>query len=264
MRKLGLAIGVLLLGLGFTSLNASAGSVSVPPVQFNATVDGGPSSTTPGTLMTTECYQGLCSPVSVTLSYAYGNASAFTQGNSLGGGIGTTSFGSVQLAFYVVGDYSGLVPLVLNANASLSVSENPIAVGGIGSGASLQAVAQAAGNYGGGELTACDDTNPLLCGSTPSSFPNGGVLDFSVLSYNSDVNPNYIYITITGNSFYGSYTGTVDPMVSFAPGFNASGLSLDFSPGPMSTTPEPSTLVLLGYSGLLAFAPFIRRKFRAA
>lgn len=39
--------------------------------------------------------------------------------------------------------------------------------------------------------------------------------------------------------------------------------TVDVSPKSASTTPEPGTLLLLG-SGLLAFAPFVRRKFARA
>jgi hypothetical protein len=263
MRK-AICVGVLFLGLGFASLSAYADTV--PGVQFNGVLDGSTVLTKAGTASMSPCSLSGCSPVSMTLSYAGGEASASIQGNSPAGGWGTTALGSVTFFFVVEGNYKGEVPLVASGVSNLSVS----GLEGVPDyGAWVTSTFTADSNwFAGGQLSACLTTYSVACGSTPTHFANGGTIDFDMLSYSSDTNPGEIEVQIQGYSYDGTYKGMVDPVISFAPSFlataEADGLSIVMSPGPVTTspTPEPGTFVLLG-SGLLGFLPAIRRRLAA-
>jgi hypothetical protein len=69
-----------------------------------------------------------------------------------------------------------------------------------------------------------------------------------------------------GSASGGSFTATIDPAITFAPGFDSTGVTLEFSPdigSPVSSVPEPSNGELL-LAGLVAtlYYQYIRRKLR--
>jgi hypothetical protein len=100
---------------------------------------------------------------------------------------------------------------------------------------------------------------------------NGNVSSFS---FNTDetLTTNTPYeIQMRIDIFAASYITTsasasIDPFISFAPGFDATGLSLEFSPGVqnVSPVPEPSTwaMMILGFAGVGFMA--YRRKSKPA
>jgi len=73
-----------------------------------------------------------------------------------------------------------------------------------------------------------------------------------------------------GTEPVGTATVFIDPILSFAPGFDSTGYSLVFGPdvnnGVDASAPEPSTLAMLGAAALLLLArliPSVRRQFAA-
>jgi PEP-CTERM motif len=107
----------------------------------------------------------------------------------------------------------------------------------------------------------------------PLSASQANVYNFSVISgltYDVQVSAS-LSVNNTFNSAVTTVTAFADPMISFGPGFNSTGYTLEFSPGignagpfhsPQFTTPEPSSLTLLASfaaAGLLGHA-WRRRK----
>ena len=99
----------------------------------------------------------------------------------------------------------------------------------------------------------------FLSGSTP---PTGGGSSTSVVEIDSNVGvPFIVQVDATSevstlNPFGGVPSLTAlnvmaDPVISFAPGFDSTGYTLQFSPGVGNgTVPEPSTLTLLGIAAV--------------
>lgn len=260
-----LVIPVLLI---FSRSPAPAGSL--PPAQFQASGEGlvGFQTTTdPGTFSASNCFLGDCQTTMWSLSYASGSASTSMSGTDTGpgnaaGGIATTTF-----YFGVVGNYSGVVPVVVTATANTSASSPGSSSSGVKEYAQAYADVSAFnpvdtsvdGGFEGG-LAACTASGaPAQCSGLPSSFTNS-TIKFDISPNEFGANASYVELLASTSTNGGSFSVSVDPMVTFAPGVDSTGLSLEFSPNPpVSATPEPASLLLLG-TGLLALAWMIRRR----
>jgi hypothetical protein len=97
--------------------------------------------------------------------------------------------------------------------------------------------------------------------STPQIAP--GYYNLNVNAFAYVANPITLFVTTSLYNSVGdvsSVTGFVDPVISFAPGFDSTGYGILVSPGipggsdPVSTAPEPATFGLMGGAGAILLA----------
>lgn len=164
----------------------------------------------------------------------------------------------VSYDFAVVGYYpSGEVPVVVTYSASSDAL-------GAGRGMAYGYIAVSQGAAGTTDQAKfCASTQVGECSSlhAPSSSISGKVSINVVPNVFDPSTAAEVVFAITGEAYQGSYSAQIDPTVSFAPGFDSTGLSLVFSPNPPSSVPEPASWALvLGGLGLLAL---LRRHIRS-
>lgn len=258
-------------------LAAHADSVPAAAVYItvgNGTSNGGATLSIPGTVGGGDCYTiGACGTATVTGSFAYGDGAVFGNGSvsGLADNVDPLSdYGAGDITFYfevLGGTPNEIVQLVLTAGVSVAATGNSVGNAFVN--------VTAAGSTNAPSLHAC--TTPDLASGSPNSCAAGlptsesGSFTFTALAnFLSFSTGTYVpaldSVEISGDgetfSGAGTWSFSADPMISFAPGFDSSGLSIVFSPNfPGSApTPEPGTLLLLG-SGLLGLGPFLRTKF---
>jgi hypothetical protein len=230
-----------LLTLLYLTVPGSLRAQTIPAAVYEVAADGGVTILTAGTVTGSGC-NGTdgCQSSTMTASYAGGGASASGSGSASGvNPANTGGLGVVTFYFSVVGSSSEPVPLIFTGSGSTSAS-------------GPAAEAQAQFFTPGGALYGCSATGGDVgaCGAEPASF--SGSIDYSV-------SPNTLYdveIIAAGSSSSGTgnWSASVDPMVVIDPTFADIGkFTLDFSPSPMTPTPEPSSLLLFG-SGFLGMA----------
>lgn len=238
---------------------------TLPPAQFYATDEGSGNAnlttqTDPGTFSESRCAIGGCE--TTTWSFSYGNGAASA---SVGGVVtypgNAAGVSSVTMYFAVVGNYNGMVPVVVTASANTSVTLGASDEGVAEASVAAESPTATGGIQDDGRLDACAAVGSSVC----TSYSNLGA-SFTNATIGLDVAPNqlgssasYIVVSAAVNTFGGGFSSFVDPMISFARGFDSTGLSLEFSPNPPSAVPEPGTLILLGI-GLLGLALMTRRR----
>ncbi len=260
-----LRFGAYLAGLGVLCLLAWPHAVhanSIPSASFygafpNMTSQE-PSLSLPGSITGTEgCSESGAQCVTATLSiapYADGTASVSGNGSSYDWGYGA-DLGQAIATFYVevVGPTAN-EPVYLILSGSGSATATSDAVGNV-------YVATDALVTGGPTFHACvDPSDPTSgCAALGSSF--SGVEDLTAYP------GSYFDISVGGDGetqygSSGSWSFTADPMVSFAPGFDSSGLSLEFSPdvGTISVPDPPAASLMLSGLGVLGMAGGFGRK----
>ena len=181
---------------------------------------------------------------------------------------------SVSLEYYfgVFGPFDGPVPLKITGN--LTTSAAFLANDGVAQATATVRVFD--GEFASDPYTnfeACqsvqgpdpDNYEAGSCGIDSDGEPPNPTLQFS---YYLTVNPNpdlnslgSILLTVGGFAYNGTFSANIDPTITFAPGFDSTGLTLEFSPGPAdTTTPEPRSLALLGAALVLGLTWGRRRR----
>ena len=239
----------------------SAIATPLPAASFYAdlpNMPGAPSLSAPGTLSGVDgCGRGalFCAETTVNmLPFVDGLASVNGHGSST---YSTTSAdsGGADISFYVevTGAGTSHTRIPLELSGSVSARATAYGVGNAFISVTGTPVTR------GPNLHACAGT---LCSGLPSSISGTDELS-AYLGV-----PFFVQVSGDGEttgytSMLSSWSFSADPMVTFAPGFDSTGLALEFSPnvGGGPSVPEPSSLALMASGlfglGLLAF----RRKF---
>jgi hypothetical protein len=250
----------LVLGLAACPLSPASAGTSPPPATYSITLNESAPITTPGTFGAGEIGQIENLPAPLVFAHASG------QGRSL-----------VQMTYFflVDGPAAGLaVPIQIEGRVELeaggaSFQQNMIW------GVSAQISAQAFdGPIGAGSneidnAVAGVSCNPNSVGPIPVPLP------IPSCSATSQDEPFLLELdTLTGGdnrvtllaaannqeNFVASFDARVDPVISFAPGFDATGYSIELSDGVGNTVPEPSTPLLTS----LALGALLARRGRAS
>jgi hypothetical protein len=98
------------------------------------------------------------------------------------------------------------------------------------------------------------------CGSSgchASASPSPDLL-FNAQTGVTGIATYQVQLAVEGYTNGGSFAATVDPMITFAPGFDSTGWTLEVSADPPGTVPEPGTMFLL--PPVLAIVAAVRRK----
>jgi hypothetical protein len=189
--------------------------------------------------------------VTIQAFYANGKGSV-----TAGQGTFATNFGEQEGAyvrtisyFEVEGPSNPGLPLAFSANGSTTATAN----GGLGSDGTASAQVLS-GDLGTTifSVTACSAVYYACSG--PSSF------NVSQLFTASSNTVYAVEIAAQGSSDRGAFSASVDPNITFAPGFNSAGYSLVFSP---DLTPAPVPLPAAAWlllSGLGGLIPLGRRR----
>ena len=241
---------------------------SVPAGSFQASVGNPLSINGPSTVTfnTTSVSLSYCNGA---LGCSSGTASdSYSSGNGLASGSGSTtgtqppplaSGGQVSFYFEVTGPAGESVPVIVSGSGSATAS-------GIMAGASVVFEwVQDPSAY----AEACAATADYgSCGTVPNAFskgyefniPEGWMNEVTFSASGNNVNPS------TGVYGAGSWSASIDPMVEID---NSSGLygayTLEFSPNPPSSVPEPRTanLMIVGLCVLAMAGAFGREKLGA-
>ena len=210
----------------------------------NATLSGAGSGTG-GSSSTTG---GCTNDVSVSAYYVSGKGSVSTVQNTYATGFNEIeqTNASVTSYFEVIGPSNPSVPLIFSATGSTSVSA---VVGSYGyATASVETGSLGATIYSVGACSMifydCGGTSSTV--GLPSSFNVNQSLSLAA---------GTLYAVVIGAQGYsnaGGFSASVDPSVTFAPGFNATGYSIvyssDLSPAPVPL-PASAWLFLTGLAG---------------
>jgi len=165
--------------------------------------------------------------------------------------------GEIAYFYEVVGPAnSAPVPLVLNTYVSFLVD--------LGNDRSYSIQGAAETRLDG--ITPGGATNPVYAISDSTRAPHNQLLtNYARTNTEYDIALIASGLTAYNNGTLGfdspiSISVFIDPVLSFAPGFDSTGYSLVFSDGvPNGATPEPSTLAMLGGAACLCFGYRRRR-----
>lgn len=252
-----------LLLVGFVAPVVANNIPILTPVVFSA-VGNRISAIHSGTFTNTTCVNGQipgvkgCETTTISMSYSNGTPSASVTGYSGFPDLSLEAFGDASVTFYfaVAGSYNGTVPLTIAINGATTVTSS--AAGNSNAGGSITVKSPANGQTA--QATFCGEKNSSACGA-PDNI--SGNLTINLVP-NVFFGPNVATIQVQAGCAVvdGVCSALADPMISFAPGFDHTGLSILVSPNPPGTTaPEPGTLTLLG-SAMMALLFAGRRKRR--
>jgi hypothetical protein len=192
-----------------------------------------------------------------TLSYLNGTASIMASGYNTNDTYNSVVSTEVSFFFEAVGSKSEPVPVDISGNGSASSTCVNVNECGIYGTASLDTPF--------GDATACSSNLVAGDGGCSVGTPTNIEKNPFSLTLSGDITPGTIYevdVTAGGTSasFAGSsFTASMDPQVVIAPSFaDANDFTLEFSPNPPSTVPEPSSIslllvVFLGLGAVLRF-----------
>lgn len=254
MKPKTLVLLVILVGAG---AYRKAFADSIPAATFYGAfpnISGAPSLSQPGTITGAEgCgTYSACATSTVTINPYIGGTAAVSGNGSNSGYAAGTDLGQAQANFYVeVVGATPNQPVYLDLTGQGTTTATTGAVGN----AFIYADAVVTG---GPIFHACSSPGSSACMGLSSSF--------SGVEYLTAYTDRYFYIEVSGDgetatTTNGSWSFSVDPMVTFDPSQNTSGLTLEFSPNVGALpTPEPPTLsfVMIGL-GVLGFGLLRRR-----
>ncbi|HEY5289188.1 MAG TPA: PEP-CTERM sorting domain-containing protein [Caulobacteraceae bacterium] len=222
------------LGLTLCCAVPAVTADTLPPAVVYAYITNGPTTNNFGGISSSLCYPSPygCESTTLITSYSNGVLSESYSGTATGDSPpNSEGFASADFYFEVLGPPGKTVQLVFTATLSSSSS-------GAGGGEALAL-------YSIGDFTSPEFSS---CSESPSSnaCANAGYSTTSPLLVVSDFTATtgtqgYVFEGLGGGHGYnaGTVNISVDPTISFAPGFDAAGYSLVFSPNAISV-PEPA------------------------
>ncbi len=263
MTRAACLVALFALGTAAAAPAAPAAPVTIlpPPIFFDFDAwenPNGPVSMAPGIVHILNCDDmNNCESSDFDTFFANGGSSASMSGSStftlLPNGLPPLNPPTskartlVKFDFAVIGtSLAPAVPVVVRYNASATAD-------GAGRAEALGFI-QVIQSGVGAEAQFCDSTQVGACAGygIPSSSISGTVSINVVPNRTDPSTAASVALSIQGEAYQGSYFAKIDPTVSFAPGFNSTGLSLIFSPNPV---PEPatSTLMALGLASVVGW-----------
>lgn len=261
----------LTLVLLFAGLCSSASGDQLLPASYQAVVRGNPNvPDAPGTYVGASCDSITCQSSTVTMLYGtglhVGNGFADAEGRASQSSHFTyaAAEATVQYYFGVFGPFNGEVPLVFSGTAESAEGVFQEKDGSASAGGYIKIFN---GNSRTSTFNFCDTSAPnpnAIIITVPCAYDRGTSWTAQVL-----VTPNpseselgSITLFAAGFAIGGNFIAEIDPTLTFAPGFDHTGLTLEFSPNPISTStvPEPGSLLLLGsvIAGLISVSQWKR------
>jgi hypothetical protein len=253
----------LLLALGFATLSTSrTWAAPVPAASYSITLNNTAPITTPGQfVMGNEI--GEIQTLPAPLAFAH----VTDQGRSLV---------EMEYWFRVNGPSANLpVTIQVTGRTEIDAAGASFATQGMIWGVAAQLTAQSFDGQlgpGVGQIDSKSDgvsCNPNSVGPIPVPLPiptcpaikqtKTIVLKLNVLT-GADNRVLLFAVANNQEAFFADFDVLVDPVISFEPGFDSTGYSIELSPGVSNGVPEPSAAVLLAMVGLVGAA--LRRRAR--